>query len=96
MTHRHPCRRTARAARFWPAKLEHPRAAAPTHQEGDPFEGGTASAGSGQTSNALIAWDAGGWASAATVEQVYGHVDVHDSVFAAALEQVWGQRPRSR
>ncbi|RRR77244.1 integrase [Streptomyces sp. RP5T] len=43
--------------------------------------------------NALIARDAGGWASAATVEQVYGHVDVHDSDFAAALEQVWGQRP---
>ncbi|MFD6822925.1 tyrosine-type recombinase/integrase [Streptomyces sp. NPDC060085] len=43
--------------------------------------------------NALIARDAGGWASAATVEQVYGHVDVHDPVFAAALEQVWGHRP---
>jgi hypothetical protein len=43
--------------------------------------------------NAVIARDAGGWASAATVEQVYGHVDVHDPVFAAALEQVWGERP---
>jgi hypothetical protein len=27
------------------------------------------------------------------LEQVYGHVDVHDPVFAAALEQVWGTRP---
>ncbi|WP_233520828.1 hypothetical protein [Streptomyces sp. CCM_MD2014] len=26
----------------------------------------------------MIAREAGGWASAATVEQVYGHVDVHD------------------
>jgi integrase len=43
--------------------------------------------------NAVIAREAGGWASAATVEQVYGHVDVHDPVFTAALEQVWGTRP---
>lgn len=40
--------------------------------------------------NALIARDAGGWASATTVEQVYGHVDVHDPVFTAALNHVWG------
>ncbi len=33
-----------------------------------------------------------GWASAATAEQVYGHVDVHDPVFTAALEHVWGTR----
>jgi hypothetical protein len=37
--------------------------------------------------------EAGGWASAATVEQVYGHVDVHDPVFTAALEEVWGTQP---
>ncbi|GAA3802147.1 tyrosine-type recombinase/integrase [Streptomyces phyllanthi] len=43
--------------------------------------------------NAVIAREAGGWASAATVEQVYGHVDVHDPVFTAALEQVWGTQP---
>ncbi|MFJ8275639.1 integrase [Streptomyces sp. NPDC094154] len=43
--------------------------------------------------NAVIARDAGGWASAATVEQVYGHVDVHDPVFTMALEQAWGTRP---
>jgi integrase len=43
--------------------------------------------------NAVIAREAGGWASAAAVEQVYGHVDVHDPVFTAALEQVWGTRP---
>jgi integrase len=43
--------------------------------------------------NAVIARDAGGWASAATVEQVYGHADAHDLVFAAALEHVWDQQP---
>lgn len=43
--------------------------------------------------NAVIAREAGSWASAATAEQVYGHADVHDPVFAAALEQVWGTRP---
>ncbi|MEU8294586.1 tyrosine-type recombinase/integrase [Streptomyces pseudogriseolus] len=43
--------------------------------------------------NAVIAREAGGWASAVTVEQVYGHVDVHDPVFTAALEKVWGTRP---
>jgi len=39
--------------------------------------------------NAVIARDAGGWASAATVEEVYGHADVHDPLFAAALDRVW-------
>ena len=43
--------------------------------------------------NALIARDAGGWASAATVEQIYGHADVHDPVFAAALAHVWNEQP---
>ncbi|MEV1176806.1 tyrosine-type recombinase/integrase [Nonomuraea sp. NPDC049784] len=41
--------------------------------------------------NLLIARDAGGWASAATVDEVYGHVDVHDPEFDAALRKVWGE-----
>ncbi|WP_218614999.1 tyrosine-type recombinase/integrase, partial [Pseudonocardia sp. KRD291] len=41
--------------------------------------------------NLLIARDAGGWASAAMVDEVYGHVDVHDPAFDAALRQVWGE-----
>ncbi|MFF4383939.1 tyrosine-type recombinase/integrase [Kitasatospora sp. NPDC001547] len=40
--------------------------------------------------NAMIAKEAGGWRSAAMVDEVYGHVDVHDPVFAAALERTWG------
>lgn len=42
--------------------------------------------------NPLIARDAGGWASAAMVDEIYGHVDVHDPVFDAALRQVWGDQ----
>jgi integrase len=42
--------------------------------------------------NTLIARDAGGWASAAMVGEVYGHVDVHDAAFDAALRQVWGEQ----
>jgi integrase len=42
--------------------------------------------------NALIARDAGGWASATTVEEVYGHADLRDPKFVAALETVWGER----
>jgi len=41
--------------------------------------------------NLLIARDAGGWASAAMVDEVYGHVDVHDPAFDAALRMVWGE-----
>lgn len=41
--------------------------------------------------NVLIARDAGGWASAAMVDEVYGHVDVHDPAFDAALRTVWGE-----
>ena len=33
----------------------------------------------------------GGWASAAMVDEVYGHVDVHDPAFDAALRTVWGE-----
>jgi integrase len=40
--------------------------------------------------NLLIARDAGGWASATMVDEVYGHVDVHDPAFDAALRAVWG------
>lgn len=42
--------------------------------------------------NLLIARDAGGWASAAMVDEVYGHVDVHDPAFDAALRTVWGEQ----
>ena len=35
--------------------------------------------------NLVIAWDAGGWASAAMVDEIYGHVDVHDPEFDKAL-----------
>jgi integrase len=41
--------------------------------------------------NIMIARDAGGWASATTVEAIYGHADPHDLVFAAALDRVWGE-----
>jgi integrase len=42
--------------------------------------------------NLLIARDAGGWASAVTVDEIYGHVDVHDPAFDAALRSVWGEQ----
>ncbi len=41
--------------------------------------------------NLLIARDAGGWASTAMVDEIYGHVDVHDPAFDAALRTVWGE-----
>ena len=41
--------------------------------------------------NLLIARDAGGWASAAMVDEIYGHVDVHDPDFDTALRKVWGE-----
>ncbi|EFC79694.1 tyrosine-type recombinase/integrase [Parafrankia sp. EUN1f] len=41
--------------------------------------------------NLLIARDAGGWASTAMVDEIYGHVDVHDPAFDAALRAVWGE-----
>jgi len=47
----------------------------------------------GAGGNAVIARDAGGWASATTVEEVYGHADVHDPVFEAALAHVWNEAP---
>jgi integrase len=42
--------------------------------------------------NMLIARDAGGWASAAMVDEIYGHVDVHDPAFDAALRRVWSEQ----
>ncbi|HEX9354063.1 MAG TPA: hypothetical protein VF933_09645 [Streptosporangiaceae bacterium] len=39
--------------------------------------------------NLLVARQAGGWASTRTVEDVYGHPDLHDPVFTAALARVW-------
>ncbi|MGD3112129.1 hypothetical protein [Streptomyces sp. YGL11-2] len=41
--------------------------------------------------NLLIVRDVGGWASAAMVDEVHGHVDVHGPVFDAALRTVWGE-----
>jgi integrase len=40
--------------------------------------------------NVVIAREAGGWASAAMVDEVYGHADIHDPAFDAALRTVWG------
>lgn len=42
--------------------------------------------------NSVIARDAGGWASAAMVDEVYGHPDVDDAAFSAALSSAWGQQ----
>jgi integrase len=39
--------------------------------------------------NIVYARDAGGLASAVTVDQIYGHADVHDPRFALALNRVW-------
>ncbi|NJP33743.1 tyrosine-type recombinase/integrase [Micromonospora thermarum] len=41
--------------------------------------------------NLMIARDAGGWASSATVDQIYGHTDIHAPQFDAALRKVWSQ-----
>ena len=41
--------------------------------------------------NTVIARDAGGWTSATTVDEIYGHVDVHDPTFVAALNKAWEQ-----
>jgi integrase len=41
--------------------------------------------------NIVFARDAGGWASATTVEETYGHADLHDPAFMAALDRVWGE-----
>ena len=41
--------------------------------------------------NLLIARDAGGWASATVVDETYGHADLHDPAFDAALRRAWGE-----
>ncbi len=41
--------------------------------------------------NTVIVRDAGGWASAKTVEETYAHTDLHDPLFTAALNRVWGE-----
>lgn len=43
--------------------------------------------------NSVVARDAGGWVSAKTVEEIYGHTDVDDPVLARALSTVWGETP---
>jgi integrase len=43
--------------------------------------------------NLLIARDAGGWASAATVDEVYGHADLRDPAFGAAPDLPAATRP---
>ncbi|MBX7131470.1 MAG: tyrosine-type recombinase/integrase [Fimbriimonadaceae bacterium] len=42
--------------------------------------------------NTVLAREAGGWAAAETVERVYGHLDVDNPEFAAALDRVWTKR----
>ncbi|MGW1658380.1 tyrosine-type recombinase/integrase [Streptomyces atratus] len=39
----------------------------------------------------LVAKAAGNWASAAMVDEVYGHPDLHSPEFSAALTEVWGE-----
>lgn len=41
--------------------------------------------------NSLVAREAGGWASVQTVEETYGHPDLHSPEFDAALRTVWGE-----
>jgi len=41
--------------------------------------------------NLLITRDAGGWASATVVDETYGHADLHDPAFDAALRRAWGE-----
>ncbi|WP_067510562.1 tyrosine-type recombinase/integrase [Actinoplanes sp. TFC3] len=40
----------------------------------------------------LIARDAGGWASASVVDEIYAHVDITNPAFGAALRAVWGEQ----
>jgi integrase len=42
--------------------------------------------------NLIVARDAGGWASATTVDEIYAHADVHDPVFETALLAAWGEQ----
>jgi len=40
--------------------------------------------------NLVVTREAGGWASATTVDEIYAHADVHDPVFDRALRRAWG------
>lgn len=42
--------------------------------------------------NLVVTREAGGWASATTVDEIYAHADVHDPVFDSALRKVWGEQ----
>ncbi len=42
--------------------------------------------------NLVVTREAGGWASATTVDEIYAHADVHDPVFDRALRKVWGEQ----
>ncbi|OLZ43170.1 integrase [Amycolatopsis coloradensis] len=42
--------------------------------------------------NSVVTREAGGWASATTVDEIYAHADVHDPVFDRALRKVWGDQ----
>jgi len=42
--------------------------------------------------NLVVTRDAGGWASATTVDEIYAHADVHDPAFDRALRTVWGEQ----
>lgn len=42
--------------------------------------------------NLVVARDAGGWASATTVDEIYAHADICDPVFDRALRTVWGEQ----
>jgi hypothetical protein len=42
--------------------------------------------------NSVLTREAGGWASARTVEEIYAHADVHDPVFDRALRKAWGDQ----
>ena len=42
--------------------------------------------------NLVVTREAGGWESAATVEEIYAHADVHDPLFDRALRTVWGEQ----
>jgi integrase len=44
--------------------------------------------------NAKVAQVAGGWASTRTVEDIYGHPDLHNPQFQAALTTVWKENER--
>lgn len=43
--------------------------------------------------NLMVAREAGGWSSTATVDEIYAHVDLNDSSFDRALRAFWGEAP---